>query len=169
MSDDDDNSWSRPNSPPPPNFLNSAERDFRKQVTDELVERVIGQKIAYYPIDVENTNFHPLYGEAIDKTFRDPVVIKALIDWENLGQLETSFEDDVAFDVEKQVLVHFHKRRLTEDQELYVKTGDFFAYGGTNYEIAKTMEPKRVFGQINHKLEITALGIRSRQSLFQED
>ena len=31
--------------------------------------------------------------------------------------------------------VHFHKRRLTEDQDLFVREGDFVAYGEAYYEI----------------------------------
>ena len=62
MSDD----WKQPEAPPPPLFLGKKERDLVKQVNDELIERVIGQQIIYYPIDVSRTNFHPLYGEAIE-------------------------------------------------------------------------------------------------------
>ena len=62
-----DNEWSRPAAPPPPLFLGEKERNLVKQVNDELVEKVIGQQILYYPIDMETTNFHDLYGEAIEK------------------------------------------------------------------------------------------------------
>ena len=64
-----DNEWSRPAQPPPPLFFNKKERDLVKQVNDELVERVIGQTVVYYPLSLEHTNYHPLYGEAIEKTF----------------------------------------------------------------------------------------------------
>ena len=55
------NKWSQPDSPPPPLFTGKKERDLVKQVNDELIEKVIGQKIVYYPIDVDRTNFHDLY------------------------------------------------------------------------------------------------------------
>ena len=55
------NEWEQPASPPPPLFLGKKERDLVKQVNDELIERVIGQTIAYYPIDIERTNFHRVY------------------------------------------------------------------------------------------------------------
>ena len=61
--------WSQPEAPPPPMFTGKKERDLVKQVNDELIERVIGQTIAYYPVDMKHSNFHPLYGEAIEKTF----------------------------------------------------------------------------------------------------
>ena len=50
-------------------FLGKKERDLVKQVNDELIEKVIGQQILYYSIDLETTNFHDLYGEAIRKNF----------------------------------------------------------------------------------------------------
>jgi hypothetical protein len=62
-------------------FLGKKERDLVKQVNDELIERVIGQVIAYYPIDLEHTNFHSLYNEAIIKTFLPPVRVHALVDF----------------------------------------------------------------------------------------
>ena len=47
-----DNEWTQPDAPPPPLFLGEKERDFVKQVNDELIERVIGQGIFYYPISM---------------------------------------------------------------------------------------------------------------------
>ena len=70
------------------------ERDLVKQVNDELIERVIGQQVLYYPISMEHTNFHPTYGEAIEKTFLPPVRVYALVEWEGIQtqfMLETSF------------------------------------------------------------------------------
>ena len=64
--------WNRPEQPPPPLFLGKKERDLVKQVNDELIEKVIGQQILYYPIDLEATNFHELYGEAVQKTYFFP-------------------------------------------------------------------------------------------------
>jgi len=67
------NEWNQPSAPPPPLFLGKKERDLVKQVNDELIERVIGQTIVYYPVDIERTNYHDLYGEAIEKNFLPPV------------------------------------------------------------------------------------------------
>ena len=39
------------------------------KVANEVIERVVGQTIVYYPISLEHTNFHDVYGEAIDKNF----------------------------------------------------------------------------------------------------
>ena len=64
---DENNKWAQPDAPPPPLFFNKKEADLVKQVNDELIERVIGQVIAYYPVSLEHTCFHPLYEEAIEK------------------------------------------------------------------------------------------------------
>ena len=47
------NKWSQPDAPPPPLFTGKKERDLVKQVNDELIEKVIGQQVVYYPIDVD--------------------------------------------------------------------------------------------------------------------
>ena len=129
-----DNKWQQPDAPPPPLFIGEKERNLVKQVNDELIERVIGQQIVYYPISLESTNFHPLYGEAIDKR--------------------------------SSISVHFHKRRLVEEQDLFVREGDFIYYGSFYYEIVMLNQPKQLFGQIDHKMEISAKCIRSRKGLF---
>lgn len=157
-----DNKWNRPDSPPPPLFLGKKERDLVKQVNDELIERVIGQDILYYPISTVHTNFHPLYGEAIKKNFLPPIRVYVLIDWEGNATTVTKYGLDRTYSL----TCHFHKRRLTEDQDLYVREGDFILYGDEYYEIAILSEPKQLFGQDEHMLEITAKCFKARQGLF---
>jgi len=157
------NKWSQPDAPPPPLFTGKKERDLVKQVNDELIERVIGQTVVYYPIDVATTNFHPLYGEAIKKNFLPPVRVHALVEFEGIN---TKYETNIGLDKESNLTVHFHKRRLTEDQDLFVREGDFILYGKIYYEIVTLSEPKQLFGQIGHLLEISAKCIRAREDLF---
>ena len=156
------NKWTQPTNPPPPLFIGQKERNLVKQVNDELIERVIGQQIAYYPISLEHTDFHPLYGESIKKTFLPPVRVYALVTWE--GQETTT--TNLGVDRRSSISVHFHKRRLTEDQDLFVREGDFVLYGNHYYEITKLEEPKQMFGQLDHKMEIVAKCVRAREGLF---
>lgn len=158
-----DNKWSKPASPPPPLFLGEKERNLVKQVNDEIIERVIGQQVLYFPIDIERTNFHPVYGEAIEKSFLHPVRVYALVEY---GGVETSFLDSIGLDKKEGITVNFHRRRLTEDQDLFVREGDFVRYGSDFYEIVKLTEPKQLFGQIEHRFEITAMCIDARDGLF---
>tara|TARA_R110000824_G_scaffold20574_2_gene77567 strand:- start:50 stop:538 length:489 start_codon:yes stop_codon:yes gene_type:complete len=157
------NEWEKPSAPPPPLFLGKKERDLVKQVNDELIEAVIGQSIAYYPVDINTTNYHDLYGEAIEKTFLPPIRVYALVSWEGV---ETTNADSLGLDKEASISVHFHKRRITEDQDIYVREGDFVLYGDIYYEIMSLSEPRQLFGQVGHKMEITAKCNRAREGLF---
>ena len=159
------NKWSQPSEPPPPLFLGKKERNLVKQVNDELIERVIGQQIAYYPISVEHTDFHPLYGEAIKKNFLPPVRVYALVTWE--GKSTTT--SDIGIDKTAYINVNFHRRRLTEDQDLYVREGDFVLYGSDFYEIVTLKEPRELFGQVEHRFEIAARCLRAIKGLFNVD
>jgi|TARA_R110002110_G_scaffold40699_1_gene129963 hypothetical protein len=157
------NEWNPPAAPPPPLFTGKKERDLVKQVNDELIERVIGQTIVYYPIDSDRTNYHSLYGEAIVKTFLPPVRVYALVDW---GGVQTEYSKNIGLDKSSTITVHFHKRRLTEDQDLFVREGDFVLYGDIYYEITMLSEPTQLFGQTDHKLEISATCTRAREGVF---
>ena len=155
--------WEQPSQPPPPLFLGEKERDLVKQVNDELIERVIGQTIAYYPIDYNTTDFHPIYGEAMEKNFLPPIRVQALIEWEGI---QSAYTDKIGIDKQSSIVIHFHKRRLTEDQDLFVREGDFVLYGDLFYQIVTLQEPKRLFGQIEHRLEISAKCVRARDGVF---
>jgi hypothetical protein len=158
----DSDKWTQPSAPPPPLFLNDKERNLVKQVNDELLERVIGQVVAYYAIDLQRTNFHPLYGEAIKKTFLPPVRVYALISWEGIKTKTEKY----GVDKYASMTAHFHKKRLTGDQDLFVREGDFVQYGDYLYEIVSLEEPKEIFGQVDHKMEISAKCIRAREGQF---
>lgn len=160
-----DNKWSRPTNPPPPLFLGKKERDYTKQVNDEIIERVIGQTIAYYPISYEHTNFHPIYGEAIDKTFLPPVRVHALVELDDIATVSENY----GLSKNAKITVHFHKRRLTEDQDLFVREGDFIRYGDRFYEIVTLSEPRELFGQAQHRFEITATCIQAKKGLFNQE
>ena len=154
--------WSQPQTPPPPLFAGKKEKDLVKQVNDELIERVIGQDVLYYPVSNVHTDFHRLYGEAIEKNFLPPIRIYVLVEWEGNPTSVTRYGLDRSYSL----TCHFHKRRLTEDQDLYVREGDFILYGEDYYEITTLSEPKQLFGQVEHMLEISAKCVRSRQGVF---
>ena len=157
------NKWTRPDAPPPPLFLGEKERDLVKQVNDELIEKVIGQQILYYPVDMETTNFHDLYGEAIQKNFLSPIRVYALVEF---NEESTTYLESAGVDKISQITVHFHKRRLEEDQELYVREGDFVLYGDIYYEITKISQPRKLFGQVDQTFEISTICTRARKGLF---
>jgi hypothetical protein len=158
----DDNKWSQPDSPPPPLFTGKKEKDLVKQVNDEIIERVVGQTVLYYPISLEHTDFHDLYGEAIQKNFLNPVRVYAMVKYTSQATTTTP----LGIDRLEKISISFHKRRLTEDQDLYVREGDFIQYGEHFYEILTLAEPTWLYGQVESKFEITAECTRAREGLF---
>ena len=160
---DENNKWSRPDAPPPPLFLGEPERNLVKQVNDELIERVIGQQVLYYAVDPERTDYHDLYGEALKKTFLSPIRVYALVEWE---EFTSTYSQNIGIDQNASIVVHFHKRRLTEDQNLFVRQGDFVLYSDVFYEIMTLAEPTQLFGQPDTMVEISAKCVRAREGLF---
>ena len=158
-----DNKWEKQDQPPPPMFLGEKERDLVKQVNDEISERIVGQQVLYFPIDIQHTNFHPLYGEAIEKTFLPPVRVFAMVEYQGI---ESEYMEGVAIDKTTKIMVKFQYKRITEDQDLFVREGDFVRYGSIFYEIVKLIEPKLLFGQPEHRFEIHAQCIRARDGVF---
>ena len=155
--------WNRPEQPPPPLFLGKKERDLVKQVNDELIEKVVGQQILYYPIDMERTDFHDMYGEAIEKTFLPPIRIYALI---KVEEETTSYLEGVGVDSDAMINVYFHKRRLNDDQDVFARQGDFVLYGEVYYEIVKLSSPRKLFGQVDQTFETSATCKKARKGLF---
>ena len=79
---------------------------------------------------------------------------------------EITQTDKYGIDKTIKIKVHFHKRRLTEDQDLFVREGDFVAYGDNYYEIVKLEQTKELFGQAGKRIDISAECIKSREGLF---
>ena len=159
---DPNNKWDQPDAPPPPMFFGKKERDLVKQVNDELAERVIGQPIAYYPISLEESNFNDIYGEAIDKISLPPVRVYAYVVVEN-----EQTNDRYGYEYQTKLTVNFSEKRITADQNLYVRVGDFVQYGDQFYEIVRTYNDTRFyFGQVEHKFQISAECIRARTDSF---
>jgi hypothetical protein len=71
-------------------------------------------------------------------------------------------------DKDAKITINFHRRRLTEDQDLFVREGDIVFYGLRFYEIMKLSEPRLLFGQSDQKFEIQATCKRARQGFFEE-
>jgi hypothetical protein len=143
-------------------FFGKKERDLVKQVNDELAERVIGQTIAYYSISLEDSEYHPIYGEAIDKVTLAPVRVYAYVTVEN-----EQTNERYGYEYQTKLTVNFHRKRITEDQNLFVRVGDFVQYGDEFYEIVRTYNDTRYyFGQVQHKFQISAECVKARRGTF---
>ena len=92
-----------------------------------------------------------------------PVRVYALVQFTDES---TTYMENFGVDKSWEINVNFHRRRLTEDQNLYVREGDFVLYGDNYYEIIKLSEPRKLFGQVDHTFEIIATCKRAREGLF---
>jgi len=132
------------------------------------LKRLLDNRVLYYPIDMERTNYHPLYGEAINKTFLPPVRVYALVEYVGSERVQQKFGFDNLYNIN----VHMHKRRLAEDQDLFVRLGDFMQYDEMYFEIVDVFEPRYIFGQdsaftsTETSVEVTAVGKQARRGLF---
>jgi len=155
--------WDKPSSPPPPLFVGDKEKKYVRQITNQVLEQIIGQEIVYYPLDLENTQFHPLYKEAIQKVFLSPVHVYVLVEYKGQKTETNNYGIDKK---ESPIIIHFHHRRLIEDANLFVREGDFIFYNDSYYEIVDLNEPRLMFGQSNYQVEISAICIRAREEVF---
>ena len=119
---------------------------------------MVGQVIAYYAIDLETSNFHPIYGESKEKNFLPPVRVYARVETDASEILQNK----TGVDRVQKINVYFHRKRLTEDQKLFVRIGDFVYYDGDYYEIIETRGSKRLFGQAGQKYEVLATCLKAR-------
>ena len=91
-----------------------------------------------------------------------PVRVFAYVEVQN-DQTNTKY----GYEYQTKLTVNFHRRRLVEDQNLFVRAGDFIQYGDLFYEIVKTYNDTRYyFGQVEHKFQVSAECVRARRGLF---
>jgi hypothetical protein len=148
----------RPSAPPSPLFLNKPEKDFQEQISQEVTEYIINNTILYFPVDVEKTNFHPIYKEAIDKIYLQPIFVNVIADYEDNKTVTTKYGKDRR----STITIHFPKRRISDDLDLYVREGDLIFYNDEYSEIYKLTEPEELYGHIDTKVGITAYCVKSR-------
>jgi hypothetical protein len=154
--------WTRPLAPPAPMFFGEKERNLVKQINDELAERVLGQTVAYYPVSIEESNFNDTYGESKEKVSLPPVRVFAYVVVES-----EQTNDRYGYEYQTKLTVNFHRKRLVEDQNLFVRVGDFVQYGDQFYEIVRTYNDTRYyFGQVEHKFQISAECVKAREGAF---
>ena len=101
----------------------------------------------------------------LQKNFLSPIRVYVLVDWDESAST-FGYVDGLHVDFSSQIVVHFHRRRLSEDQNLYTRVGDFIYYGDQYYEITTLKEPRPLFGQVDQSFEITAVCTRARGSYF---
>lgn len=144
--------WTRPIYAPPPLFVNKPELDFQKQIADEVQEYVLPYEGLYFAVDVDKTNWHPIYKEAIEKLYFNPIFVRFFADYEDQDTKTTKYGKDR----KSKMVFHFHKRRLNEDLNITITEGDLIYYNEEYHEIKRLSEPEALWDQIQFKNGITA-------------
>lgn len=146
----------------PAMFLGDKEKNFQKHIAQEISERITNETVLYYAVDVDNTYYHPLYGEALVKKFWPPVRLAALIEWKPQETKNEKF----TLDRVPVIAVHMLKRRIEEDSGLNVMVGDFVFYGRDFYEIVSIENPTKLYGSPTQQVEIVLTCVKARQGTF---
>jgi hypothetical protein len=127
-------------------FIGRKELALVNAINREVIRDIVGQQVYYYEILADQTAADDLYHEAVQKTYKPPVRVSALVNYENSQEAVTDFPPDMKFKVE----VYIAKQEL-EELSLEPKMGDFVQFGQVMYEVYQTTQPQMLFGMIEEK------------------
>lgn len=138
-------------------FFSEKELEFIKKINDELINKVISQRILYYKIENVSSN---VYGEVKNKILSQPIEVEALVDIQEKSEQETNI---YGVDTKYTIIVYFQKDNIIE-KGVDVCVGDYVKYGNILYEIASSVETKFVFGLPTKSLMIRCNCVAVRES-----
>jgi hypothetical protein len=142
-------------------FITNREIAFINDITKEYVKDIVGQFIYYYPISTLKTQIHPIYEEAVEKIFENPIKLEVLA-----GQPEWSASAN-QFGIEQtRKLEVFVQVRDLLDKGFKVEEGDYFIYGDMPYEIMTAIQINNIFGQVDHELGYKLTARLARKDQF---
>ncbi len=124
-------------------FVTQRELNFISDVTKELVSDVVGQRIFYYPISEIKTHVHDVYNESPEKVYDNPIEIKCLVSSPSNETKTNLFGPERLNNLEV-----FIQHRDMVDRGVNVSIGDFIRYGENTYEVAKMIQMRNIFGQV---------------------
>lgn len=130
-------------------FVGQQELDFISELNKELIQKITGQRIDYYSIDRNATKIHDVYGESLQKVYKDPITIECLVEFEDPQMKSTNVQTEIQYSM----WVYFHKRMLAEYQ-IFPQDGDYLKWGAVFYEITLCTEPQLQFGRIENPMMI---------------
>jgi hypothetical protein len=139
-------------------FVTPREIDLISDLTKEIIKDVAGQKVFYYRVREDLTDIHDVYEEAETKIFDPPIEIEARVEYLPEEIRTNQFGSESFYSIN----VFFHERDLI-DRNIEVRTGDYFSYGDTFFEITSTIVESNVYGQIEHSIGVKATGKQARQ------
>jgi hypothetical protein len=119
----------------------SRDISFIRHINKELINNIIEQQVGYYILALDKTPSN-LYGESLQKTYNDPVLVNCLIE----RTPPTWVETDLGTDVTQDITVRF-LRDILVDIQLIPKVGDIVLWEESYYEISSLIENQLVVGK----------------------
>jgi hypothetical protein len=145
-------------------FIGPREQQFMADITKEYVKDIVGQFIIYFPVSVLHTQIHPVYDEAVEKIFENPIKLDILAEqpersnrWDQFGT-----EGDTTLEV-------YVQPRDLIDKGLQITGGDYFLYGEEVYEIIGVVDVENIYGQVEYERGKKITGNLSRIGGFDID
>ena len=123
-----------------------SQRDFAliTKMNRALLRDIIEQEVGYYKISLEDTQAN-IYGEALEKTYYDPIIMQCLIT--RGDQIFTV--DDFGPDIGRQLSFAFLREDMT-DVQLVPEVGDIIMLNEDYYEVDVVRENQFFFGKDNN-------------------
>ena len=112
-----------------------------RHINRELINNIIEQQVGYYKIALDKTEAN-LYGESLNKTYNDPVLVNCLIERTPQTWTETEFGSNVNQDITVRFL-----RDILVDIQLFPEVGDVVLWNENYYEISALVENQLVVGK----------------------
>jgi len=142
-------------------FVGTKEIQFINDTVKELVKDVIGQRIFYYAISVKHTKVDPVYGEAVNKMFENPVALSVMAGQPNWETKQNIFGREATAKVE--ILV---QARDLLDKGLNLNEGDYFTYGDAVFEVVSYLNMNNIFGLEEYESAYKLIGKLARVGEF---
>jgi len=141
-------------------MLFGSNRDFSllTQISRELLQDIIEQEVGYYKFSLENTQAN-IYGESVDKVFRNPVKLNCFI---TRGD-QVITPDDLGPDLTREVSFAFIREDLV-DVDTVPEVGDVILWHEDYYEVDTVRENQLFLGRDN-SYNLTEYGSRFGSSV----
>jgi hypothetical protein len=112
-----------------------------RHINKELINNIIEQQVGYYKIALDKTSSN-LYGESLNKTYNNPVLVNCLIERTDQSWNETDFGPDVTRTINVRFL-----RDILVDIQLVPEVGDVVLWHENYYEISALVENQFIVGK----------------------
>jgi transcriptional regulator with PAS, ATPase and Fis domain len=112
-----------------------------RHLNRELIERIIQQTVGYYKIDLEASKEN-LYGEAVNKFYKDPVLVTCLLERGD----DTAITDEKNLTSIKTIYARFLRDTLV-DINLVPELGDIIMWNENYFEVSNVNENELIVGK----------------------